>query len=326
MNLEQARRILGVSEEDDFVIIKRKYRRLIGQHHPDTAGDDAPESAGRAQEINAAYDLLKKSRRASLTEKGAWKGTVNESAFTDRNIYFYYSLETEQQQPYYRIARGKYLWNPDEEEFELFLVSIRHAAKELLEKAEERVFDTGYWETVPEEMKFTFQAQLFQCLAMQFIEPAATLRRIAEPEQTDGQGRDIYHLRAFLSAKEKDETFRAVKKLQAGEHLYPKMFEGSKITVMNEKKHALGYLSLEDDELYFCIIPLLKKRLAQMKMITKTVEMRRNVRTQAVKISVDLFVRLEKGAQGYVDHSLNRQITDLLDRYERTLTEGRRRV
>lgn len=326
MNLEQARRILDVSGEDDSITIKRKYRRLIGRHHPDAAGTDGPEQAGRAQEINAAYDLLKKSRRIPSPEKKVWQGIVNEGAFTDRNIYLYYSMETEQEQPYYRITRGKYMWNPDEEEFELFLISIRHAAKELLEKTEEKATYQGYWETVPEEKKFTFQAQLFQYLAMQFIEPAATLRKIAEPEQTDSQGREIYHFRAFLGAKGADETFWAVKKLQAGELLYPKAFEGSRIAVMNEKKYALGYLSLEDDELYFCIIPLLKKRLARIKIVVKETTVRENMRPRRVDADVDLYIRLEKGAQEYTDNGLNRKIADILNNYENTLTGGSQRV
>lgn len=43
MDLEQAKRILNISAEDDIGAVKRKYRRLIGCHHPDAIGSDRPE-------------------------------------------------------------------------------------------------------------------------------------------------------------------------------------------------------------------------------------------------------------------------------------------
>ena len=35
MNLQQARRTLGITPEDDKAAIKKKYRHLMGQFHPD---------------------------------------------------------------------------------------------------------------------------------------------------------------------------------------------------------------------------------------------------------------------------------------------------
>ena len=38
---------------------------------------------------------------------------------------------------------------------------------------------------------------------------------------------------------------------------------------MNKDKQALGYLHMEDDRLYFCIIPLLKRHAAQVKFLVQ---------------------------------------------------------
>lgn len=60
MNLQQARRTLGITPEDDKAAIKKKYRHLMGQFHPDAqVGENALDSIRRAQEINEAYEYLK---------------------------------------------------------------------------------------------------------------------------------------------------------------------------------------------------------------------------------------------------------------------------
>ena len=38
MNLQQARRTLGITPEDDKAAIKKKYRHLMGQVHPGAQG------------------------------------------------------------------------------------------------------------------------------------------------------------------------------------------------------------------------------------------------------------------------------------------------
>ncbi|HEY7884157.1 MAG TPA: co-chaperone DjlA [Cellvibrionaceae bacterium] len=68
-SLSQAYEALGVSETSNDTEIKRAYRKLMSQYHPDKlAGQGLPENAvkeatERSQEIQAAYDLIKKSRQ-----------------------------------------------------------------------------------------------------------------------------------------------------------------------------------------------------------------------------------------------------------------------
>ncbi|RWR00559.1 Dna-J like membrane chaperone protein [[Pantoea] beijingensis] len=66
--LEDACSVLGVKSSDDGVTIKRAYRKLMSEHHPDklVAKGLPPEmmemAKQKAQEIQAAYDLIKREK------------------------------------------------------------------------------------------------------------------------------------------------------------------------------------------------------------------------------------------------------------------------
>ena len=66
--LDDAYKALGVSKESSDQEIKRAYRKLMSQYHPDKLmGQGLPEdmikvATAQAQEVQAAYDLIKKSR------------------------------------------------------------------------------------------------------------------------------------------------------------------------------------------------------------------------------------------------------------------------
>lgn len=66
--LEQAYKILNVSPDADDDDVKKAYRRLMNQHHPDKlVAKGLPEemmklAAEKTHEIKSAYDLIKKSR------------------------------------------------------------------------------------------------------------------------------------------------------------------------------------------------------------------------------------------------------------------------
>ena len=58
--------VLGIGRDADERAVKRAYRKLISEHHPDRLGD-LPEdmrkrAEARASEINAAYDRIKEMR------------------------------------------------------------------------------------------------------------------------------------------------------------------------------------------------------------------------------------------------------------------------
>lgn len=66
--LEDAYRALGITQDNTDQEIKRAYRKLMSQHHPDKLmGQGVPEdmiavATEQAKEIQLAYDLIKKSR------------------------------------------------------------------------------------------------------------------------------------------------------------------------------------------------------------------------------------------------------------------------
>lgn len=67
-NIANAYRILGIKEGDEVATIKRAYRKLMNEYHPDKLVSKGlpPEmletAKKRAQEIQAAYDLIKSQR------------------------------------------------------------------------------------------------------------------------------------------------------------------------------------------------------------------------------------------------------------------------
>jgi len=66
--LEDAYKILGVSKDADMNTIKKAYRKLVRQYHPDIIKSQGKgeeylkEATQKTQEINAAYEMIKKSK------------------------------------------------------------------------------------------------------------------------------------------------------------------------------------------------------------------------------------------------------------------------
>lgn len=357
MNLQQARRTLGIAPEDDKAAIKKKYRRLMGQFHPDArAGEAASDSIRRAQEINEAYEYLKKHtgifQSDTVAEKGSgrsasgagkqsvwkgrppkkpeWTGRTNEKAFCERNVYQRYSMEVEvpTDKLYYRVARGRYLWDPATEDFPLFVTSLHHATKELLEQTEERAAQKNPGSATAstaagrtsETDRFQIQSKLFYHLSAQFTDPVQILGRIAKPERTDESGRQIYHFHTSLGADATQPAYRRLTALQPGDAIYPLAFQENRILVCREKQYPLGHLFFEDDRLYFCVIPLLQEKLAQVQMKVRKVQVLRKAHPYKARVDIDLYFRTEKEIATYQGRDRNFEIAEILNDYEGDLT------
>nr|WP_321267933.1 TerB family tellurite resistance protein [uncultured Sulfurimonas sp.] len=69
MSLDEACKILGVSKEDDLNSIKKTYRKLVREYHPDIIkSKDKSETyiedaTAKTQEINQAYQIIKDSKK-----------------------------------------------------------------------------------------------------------------------------------------------------------------------------------------------------------------------------------------------------------------------
>ena len=66
--LEDAYKVLGVNAEDDMKVIKKAYRKLIREYHPDIIASQGKgeeymkEATAKTQEINQAYEMIKAAR------------------------------------------------------------------------------------------------------------------------------------------------------------------------------------------------------------------------------------------------------------------------
>ena len=69
MSIEEAYKVLGVSKIDDLAMIKKTYRKLVRQYHPDIIkSQDKDESymeeaTAKTQEINQAYEIIKEAKK-----------------------------------------------------------------------------------------------------------------------------------------------------------------------------------------------------------------------------------------------------------------------
>jgi len=68
-NIGDAYKLLGVNESDDMGVIKKAYRKLIRQYHPDIIKSQGQseaymqEATAKTQEINQAYEMIKDARK-----------------------------------------------------------------------------------------------------------------------------------------------------------------------------------------------------------------------------------------------------------------------
>lgn len=145
MTPAEAGKILGISPKADIEQVKKQYRRLMLQVHPDVSGPSKARYQYSAQEINLAYGVLKKrlteSEGLSFSGKGEnsrknnfhWDAPVNDQAWKERDVLHYAEDYEGNILGNFTIARGKYLWTT-EEDFPLFLLSIYRCGQELLDE------------------------------------------------------------------------------------------------------------------------------------------------------------------------------------------------
>ena len=69
MSLKEACDVLGVNESDDMSVIKKTYRKLVREYHPDIIKsqdkDEAyiEEATAKTQELNQAYEVIKEAKK-----------------------------------------------------------------------------------------------------------------------------------------------------------------------------------------------------------------------------------------------------------------------
>ncbi len=301
MNKRQAYSILGLDGSEDEREIKRKYRKLMHQAHPDNNSDDADSEM--AAKINTAYELVmkgigadskKQSTKKHKAPKQTWNGKVNKNAFCARPIFHNVEDYEGNSLGVIEIARGKYLWSEDEE-FSLFLKSIYETSKELLDQARPDLFFE-----LPEMIKQKYLADLIYLLTIQFIDGPHALKELGTVQN------DTYKIDAMVELEMNAATPKA------GAKLYPAGITNHRLYLRNGAGEIVGYLSFKDDRLYYAIIPLFEQKQAQVKM--KVVDNKLTTRTRKRYVDLDLWIRLNEVSETGVE-STNLRIDELLKKY-----------
>ncbi len=317
MTAKEAYKILNLLPEAQWEEVKKQYRQLILQAHPDSIGQfNQNPGFYSAQEINLAYATLKekKSRREGASHTSArgtsrekspvtWDAPTNENAYVEREILHYAEDYEGNVLGTFCIARGKYLWKT-EEDFPLFLLSMYKCGTRLLDEIDARLC-RAY---APASRQHIL-AQLTYLLSQQFIDGTSLLGELARectPDETAQQADSrFFYMAAML------ETAYPTIALQADEPLYPVGVRDHKLYLKNRAGQELGYLSFPDDRLYYIVIPLFEQKRVQIKVRAS----KPKAPTASQKLHLWLKLPNKNPSQSFMPENLNLQIEGLLREY-----------
>jgi DnaJ-class molecular chaperone len=97
--------VLGIDATANADEIKRAYRKLAGQHHPDKGGDTQ-----KFQEIQKAYEVLGDQKRRAEYDNPGMHMFGNNQAFNFDSIFDIFGTRFQQQQPRARAQARMSLW------------------------------------------------------------------------------------------------------------------------------------------------------------------------------------------------------------------------
>lgn len=336
MTTDAAYKILGLKHNANKNMIKKRYRYLMHQVHPDANLSKNPAQKKSdfkysAQEINEAYSFLCKndisdfktfgtksatyntkkqhgdtqhkynSFNNSRKKETAWNAEINSNAYTERNIYHYAEDGDGNVFGAFIIATGKYIWNHNED-FPLFLKSMFDVSKKLIDKAEER---KAY--PASDNVRLKFQAELTYLLSKQFIHFSAAMNDLLKP--ISDKDKNIFYVDSMLEINENPPILRV------GMNLYPAYLKNHRLFVRNKTGKESGYISFKDDRLYYVIIPLLEQKSAQVKIKISKKQDRLNTKKPHNYKNIDFFIKLLPEADKCFPENINMKIDNLLDAY-----------
>ena len=321
MTEKEAYAVLGLAFGAKKEIVKKKYRQLMLLVHPDVDEASRGEYGHTVQEINAAYEIIMKGSASGAEREGhqeqncgtdgnftgekesPWNASVNENAYAMREILHYVEDYDGKILGDFCIARGKYLWQP-EEDFPLFLKSIYRCGKELLDEIDDALQRGG-----TPEGKQEIQAELTYLLAQQFIDVTGLLGELGKELEPDQEGNRIFFLPAMLELSGKDHGLREA------DPLLPAGVRRHRLYLKNQDGQELGYLSFRDDRLYYAVIPLFEQRRVQVRIRAGAKRPQKGRKARSECRNLKLWLRLCEKDAGGLPENLNLQIERLLARY-----------
>lgn len=246
MNTTDAFRILGVSEDEDPEIIKKRFRELLREHHPDQAGND-PEHLNKTQQVILAYSCLKENGvLKELPEQADFGIRKNEQAFVKRSIFMQETLFGDEITVDTGMY-GKYYWDPGMESFSLLLKSVSAAAEKLVNRYSEVHHDDH---VNPAAAK----VKLLHLLLQQFIDPYSSIHQIEGVKQ----GREPRSYRILCHAK--PETGMSFPKDAYAAGTYPVIRNGNKLLIEDKIRCVISF---PDSALYYIVTPMILQGAAE---------------------------------------------------------------
>lgn len=317
LTVQEAYRILDILPGTEKKEIKKKYRKLMMQVHPDAGTAFQGNYKYSAQEINSAYAILMKEElpdfesntyegkphAAKRKKKAAWNASVNVNAYMEREVLQYVEDYDGTVLGNYCVAKGKYLWKT-EEDFPLFLLSLYRCSKELLDGMDEKLQRD---EVLPQRQQI--QAELTYLLAQQFIDGSVILAELAKKEEITSEGDRIFHFWAML------ELMNDAAPVKEGEPVYPSGIRNHKLYLKDRAGRKLGYLSFPDDRLYYIIIPLFEQKRVQVRIQAAQTREEKRRKTACGYQKLNLWVKLLKVNTSRMPENLNLQIEELLKNF-----------
>ncbi len=293
MDKQTAMQLLSLKGGESEKEIKTQFRRMLHIHHPDVAGNDNPYADDMVRNLIEAYELL-----SGMMQQGTgvirkeWNAPVNAMASADRSIYAAFSL-FEEESFILEIARGRYVWDPDEEDFEHFTKSIYNLTEKMLKEAGKDATDPA-------------MVYLFQYLMEEYIYPFHAAEKLAERTEEKDIGGCRYYFTGFIQDAEKQE-------LNKGDQARVRLKDTS-LFLQFEHRSDLYKLCFDKDCLYPVIISLLKTQKAAAKCEVTVIPYSKagSRKNRHIKVSLVISVR-----DKILDQPLcNRdKIDQLLDRF-----------
>lgn len=323
MTKKEALHILGLTSSAGKTEVKKRYRQLMTQVHPDVHETFRENYPYTAQEINMAYALLqketspfsdnpasgyKKSPAPSQKKASAWNAPINQQAYREREILHYMEDLDGSVLGTFSVAKGKYLWQP-EEDFPLFLLSIYKCTKDILDEAQDQAA-----QKLSPKARSQVQAELAYLLAQQFIDSTSLLHTLAKKTDTDKEGHPVFYLPSMLEYQGQDLKISMQGfPLKEGELLLPSRIHRHKLYLKNQMGQELGYLSFQDDRLYYVVIPLFEQRRVKVKIQVPLKAQNKEKRNSNSFYPINLWVKLLPGSLKEMPENLNLRIQQLIN-------------
>ncbi len=266
MKYEEACAIFGIGAESDAKDVKNKYRQLMQKYHPDARmgdEDDLKHAERMAMMINEAYSVLKNEwmDMPDRLKSCKWPARINPHTLYERDIYMTGEDGRGKRLGSFKIARGKYVWDPDLEDFDMFMISVMDLARDLLDQAERKRHLMG----VEESLRSRYLAKLFTGLSEHYIYPADCLEKQVSVNVTEEAAHKTYSMPAYVGLSD-HQALMAAKDLSKMDFLYPEKFQENRLMVKDGRGHRFGHLSFSEDSLYVTVIPLIKQKKCQIRM------------------------------------------------------------